>query len=587
MKVQHLIAALVFLGLLTAGCSKQGPVVAKVGGEQITQQEFKDRFVQRFRTEDNAQQQPLAEREKMVREIAVELAKYQEAETRGMAERPEIKEQLEQMARRKALDMLYQEKVVDQVITEQAARDFYNMSGQEIKARHILLRVAPVDTLPVDTGKVKMRIDSIHQALKKGLNFKTAATMFSEDATSAADSGDLGWFGWGRMVEEFQRAAWAAKAGDVAGPVKTSYGFHLILVEDKRPVEGRGSYEEMKDQIKNGLREAEATKMMEIARAYVESLRAKNKLQYDDAALKVFRDRLNDPTVTKTANLNPVFTAEQKALAAATYSGGSITLGDMIDKVGANAHRVDWNEPQSTIDLVNAIAEPKFLEGDAEQQGLYRKAQKDPAVKADRKRLLIGQLEKEEVTDKVNPTEEEERRYYENNLISYIQPEMRTIREIFFKDDSVKALRVQQRAAKGENFTSLTLRFNEKESSKPDTGRIGPFEEKRFGLLGKTAFQLAKAGDVSHVIPIGKNYSVIQLLEVIPSRTKTFEEARTDVRRNARQAFTEEARRALEESVLEKYSLTIKEKALADVWPLPAPSAETKTTQVPGENPAN
>lgn len=587
MKVHHVMAALILIGMLAAGCGKQGPTVAKVGGEQITQQEFKDRFLQRFRTEENAQKQPLAEREKVVRELAVELAKYQEAESRGMAERPEIKEQLEQMGRRKALDLLYQTKVIDAVITDATARDFYNMSGQEVKARHILLKTAPVDTLAADTAKVKARIDSIQQAIKKGLNFKTAAFMFSEDATSAADSGDLDWFGWGRMVEEFQRAAWNTKVGEIAGPVRTNYGYHLILVEDKRPVEGRGSYEEMRDQIKNRLREAEATKMMETARAYVESLREKNKLEYNDETMQIFRDRLNDPAVTKTANLNPVFTAEQKALVAATYNGGTVTVADMIDKVGNNAYRVEWSDPQSTKDLVNAIAEPKFLEADAEQQGLYRKAQKDPAVKADRRRLLIGQLEKEEVTDKVNPTEEDERRYYENNLISYIQPEMRTIREIFFKDDSVKAARIQARAAKGENFKALAQRYNEKESTKPDTGRIGPFEEKRFGLIGKTAFQLEKAGDVSGVISIGKNFSLVQLLEIIPSRTKTFEEARTDVRRNARQAFTEEARRKLEETVLAKYTLTIKDKQLAAVWPLPETPAETKTTQAPGESKAN
>ncbi|MDD5088730.1 MAG: peptidylprolyl isomerase [bacterium] len=572
MKIRYTITAALAILVMVAGCGPKEEIVAKVGREKITLKEFKDTFVSRFQGEENAAKRSYQDREQTLREIAIGRAKYQEAQARGLDKRDEVKEQQEKIARRKALDLLYEEKVINAVITDEAAKDFYDKSGIELKGRHILLRTSPGDAAR-DSAAVKVRADSIKSALDKGLDFKAAAKMFSEDATSAADSGDLGWFPWGRMVDEFQEAAWAAEPGKIAGPVRTSYGYHLILVEDKRPVEGRTSFDESREQIKTQLRQVYSDKLMETARNYVTKLSEKNNLELNQANLDVFRNRLLDPTVSKAQDLAPMFTEEQKTLVVATYSGGKATIADLIEKIGSNAARADWNDPQSVTDLVHSIAEPKFLEKDAEQLGLYRKAMRDPEVQAQERQTLMRILEKEEVTDKVNPTAEDEKRYYENHLGEFIQPEMRTIREIFIKDDSAKAARISARAKAGENFAKLARQFNEKESTKADTGRLGPFDEKRFGLIGKTAFQMTKAGDVSEVVLVGKNFSVVQLLEIIPSRTKTWEEAQSDAKRRCRQSMTESAQKALEEMVLGKFKLNIKADVLATAWPLPEQSA--------------
>ena len=554
---------------LIAGCGPREPVVARAGREKITTQDFKAECLRRFRSEDNAQRQPYPMREKVLREMASEHAMYQEGCARGIDKRPQVTDQVDQIARRQALDMLYQTQVVDKILTEAAVRKAYDMGGQEVKARHILLKTSPADSALSDTAKILARLDSIKRAIAAGLDFKTAAVMFSEDATSAADSGDVGWFPWGQMVEEFQQAAWKTEPGKMVGPVRTLYGYHLILVEQKRPVSGRRSYEEMKEQLKSQLRDAESQKLNETARAYVEQLRKSRKLEYNRENLDVFRKRVLDPTVSQTQVLGPIFTAEQKALVVATYRGGKVTLDSLIQKVGNNASRVNWNDPESVTDLVHAIVEPKFLQEDAEAKGFYRKTLRSPAAEAERRRAVTGLLEKEEITDKVQPTEADERRFYETHLSSFVQPEMRTVREIFFKEDSLKAVRVRERALRGEDFTRLALRFNEKESTQPDTGRLGPFEERLFGLIGRTAFALKNVGEISGVLRIGKSFSVIQLLAVLPSRTKTYEEAQTDVKRQTRQTMTEERRKALQEAALNKFKLEFDAKILAAVWPLP------------------
>ena len=274
------------LVIALAGCGPREAVVAKVGREKITLKDFKNTFVQRFKGEENAARRSYQDREKLIQEMALDLAKYQEGIARGIDKRPEVAEQIEQLANRKALDLLYQKQVIDAVINDQTAKAFYDKSGEELRARHVLLKTSPVDSAQVDTVRVRARMDSIKRAIAGGLDFKAAAARFSEDASSAADSGELGWFGWGRMVPEFQDAAWAGKPGKIVGPVHTNYGYHLILIEEKRPVKDRPDYASSKDAIKNQLRDIESQKLMETARAYLEALRAKVKLTYNEANLE-------------------------------------------------------------------------------------------------------------------------------------------------------------------------------------------------------------------------------------------------------------------------------------------------------------
>lgn len=578
---QKFLAVIGLAALLSlAGCGKREDVVATVGREKITMEEYREALMQKFRSEENIQRKGPEEREQVLREIAINDAKYQLALDRKIDQRPEIKQEIETLAKRKALDFLFQEEVVNAVLTEAKMREFYDRSGEELRARHILLKTTPVDTSALDTLKVKARIDSIKNAIEKGLDFKVAAKMFSEDATSAADSGNLDWFPWGRMVNEFQQAAWKAKPGEMVGPVRTQFGYHLIRVEEKRDVENRPPYEEQKERIKNQLREAEGQRMNDMAREFLNKLREKRGLKYNEETLTMFRQRAADPTVTKTAPLDPVFTEEQKKLVVATYDKGQVSVQDLIEKLGANASRVPWDDPQSTRDLVNAIVEPKFLEVEAEKQGFVKKAMGDPELVQQKRQAVVRILEKEEVTDKVNPTEDDERNWYQSHLQNHIQAEQRTVREIFIKEDSAKAALARSKALKGDNFVKLTLKYNEKESTKADTGRLGPFEQKRFGLIGNAAFQLQRMGDISEIVKSGKNFSVIQLLDIIPSRTKSFEEARAQVTRELRMAKTEEAQKALEAMVLEKYPLKVKKGQLARAYPMMEQPAAVKPDTV-------
>lgn len=98
---------------------------------------------------------------------------------------------------------------------------------QFVRASHILI---PDNG---DLEKAKKEADEIYEQLKKGADFSKLAKEKSTDPGSAAKGGDLGWFGKGQMVKEFEEASFNGKIGEIQKPVKTQYGYHIIKTTGK------------------------------------------------------------------------------------------------------------------------------------------------------------------------------------------------------------------------------------------------------------------------------------------------------------------------------------------------------------------
>lgn len=90
--------------------------------------------------------------------------------------------------------------------------------------------------------------DAIKAELAGGADFAELAKAKSTDTGSGANGGDLGWFGLGMMVKPFEDAVIAAKVGEVAGPIQTDFGFHLILVKETRVAE-KPTLDQLRDEL--------------------------------------------------------------------------------------------------------------------------------------------------------------------------------------------------------------------------------------------------------------------------------------------------------------------------------------------------
>jgi peptidyl-prolyl cis-trans isomerase D len=114
---------------------------------------------------------------------------------------------------------------------------------EQVRASHILLK-----TEGKDEAAVRQKAEEILKEARGGADFAELAKKYSEDDSNAKNGGDLDYFGRGRMVPEFDAAAFAMEPGQISDLVKTQFGFHIIKLTDKKPATTR-PLEEVKQQL--------------------------------------------------------------------------------------------------------------------------------------------------------------------------------------------------------------------------------------------------------------------------------------------------------------------------------------------------
>ncbi len=153
-------------------------------------------------------------------------------------------------------------------VDEKALTDYYQQHQQEftrpeqIHARHIL-----ASTEGKSDADAQAKIAAAKARLAKGEAFATVAREVSDEPAAKTSGGDLGYFGRGQMVKEFEDAAFGGQVGTVIGPVKSRFGYHLIEVLDKRAA-GTQPFEEAREMIRQRV-SSEKTSQAAEARAKV------------------------------------------------------------------------------------------------------------------------------------------------------------------------------------------------------------------------------------------------------------------------------------------------------------------------------
>lgn len=184
----------------------------------------------------------------------------------------------------------------------------------EVLCEHILLLTRGMDAEA--EAAVHERIDSIYAValLDNGASFKDMARRLSQDPGTARNGGALPWFGAGKMVAEFDSAAFATPVGTVGPPFRTRFGYHIIHKLDQR---GLASYDELHDQILGAMSDDERADMP--MNAMVERIKADKHAKIDAKALKKVRK-----IIEQNGGYDSTAIAKLSAenLTIATYDGG-------------------------------------------------------------------------------------------------------------------------------------------------------------------------------------------------------------------------------------------------------------------------
>ena len=196
---------------------------------------------------------------------------------------PELKQQI---AKEIVVEKLQNDVTKDIQVTDAQVAAFYHKNlqmfthGAEVHARHILVKFDPnAKDKAKDEARALAKIQEIQAKLKAGAKFSQLAEQYSDDPGSKAQGGDLGFFARGQMVPQFEKAAFSLKDGQISGPVKTIYGYHLI-----KRIAGKQAGVEPLSEVAPGIRmQLENQVRNQAFQAFVAKLNSSAKIVIDPA----------------------------------------------------------------------------------------------------------------------------------------------------------------------------------------------------------------------------------------------------------------------------------------------------------------
>lgn len=255
------------------------PVVLTIGTEKITQSQF-EAMIATLPAQQRAQITTPEQKKKVAEQLAELKILAQDARAHKLDQDPQMKVKLALGADQVLAQADYQA-MGSRPADDAAARAFYDShleDFQEVTARHILIRTQGSQA-PLRPGQKELtdaealqKAKDLRAKIIAGASFADIAKADSDDTGSGANGGDLGAFTKGKMVPEFEKAAFSQKIGEVGEPVKTQFGYHLILVE-KRETK---PFEAAKAEIEQRLGPEQAQKGLD-------ELKKKSPVVYDES----------------------------------------------------------------------------------------------------------------------------------------------------------------------------------------------------------------------------------------------------------------------------------------------------------------
>jgi len=199
-------------------------------------------------------------RKNIIDQLVMQMVVAEEAVKKGLDKSPEVADQINAMkqsvlAKAYVQDFIKNNAVTDDMVKAEYERIKATITGNEYQARHILVE------------KESEAKDIIAKLRKEPGAFAKLAMEKSKDQGSRANGGELGWFDLSRMVPEFGAAVSKLEKGKFTQePVKTQFGYHVILLEDSKPIEAP-PLDEVKPQLTQQLQQQNAKKQLDALRA--------------------------------------------------------------------------------------------------------------------------------------------------------------------------------------------------------------------------------------------------------------------------------------------------------------------------------
>jgi peptidyl-prolyl cis-trans isomerase SurA len=285
-----------------------------------------------------------------------------------------------------------------------------------IKASHILIQDKK-DSLgnTIDSIDTFNKAKEILQRIKNGEDFSSLAKEVSEDPGSKDKGGDLGFFDRRRMVQPFDSAAFSLDVGEVSDLVRTPFGWHIIKVTE---IKEYSPFEEQKESLKSKFKRGAMFKTAYTN--YMEKARKDYNFVIDPSGLKFLISKFDSTKTINEANVDSLFTGEDRKVVLATYEDGQISIEDMVQYLKTNRDHSSSApitrrltliiEGTAEMPILNLISIKEEIEEDEDYIKLLTEYEDG---------LLTFKIDQEELWSKIKITDEEMQKYYDGNKEKY------------------------------------------------------------------------------------------------------------------------------------------------------------------------
>ena len=451
-----------------------------------------------------------------------------QAKSLGFINDPAIAIKLRDRSNMIMVNSVYEELVAKPLVPKEVLLKGKDNIKVEINVSHILVahKNSRLQSPPKRTkDEAFLLAQNIKNELEVGKDFGGLAKKYSDDQSAKKNSGALGWVGWGRTTSSFQEAAFSLDVGSVSRPILTDFGYHLILLTDRRDSEhAKLSGEELELAAYNASRGAVSHLLRDAATRF-------DSLQIVGAGIKY-----NNPALDKIVAL--VLEEKDRKKISGQYKVDLVSLFESSNEVGVvcvynlRGLGIKWfaqklrGTPSSrhpnleTVEGIKKAFDIILLQDLAIQLGKQKDIDKSPLYtnqfESIENSLLYDSYLKWLVNVAEKPDSSSVRQYYDKNKEDkYKDPVMVVVREIKVLN-KVLADSLLLEIQYGLDFEEAATLYSKTSPSRG--GLMQPFSKGKYNEMGKAAF-LIKPGEVSSVIEnLDRSFSVIKVEEFLPEK---------------------------------------------------------------------
>ena len=547
--MKALARILIVVGLLSSivfQCAREPKIVAKVDTMPIPLEELRRAIIDQYKTRD-LNKVPPAVRKKILDNLINERLLAKKAIEVGLDKDPEFVQEYQAYRQRILATNLYDEEIIDKAVPDALAKKYLRWMQYNVKGYVIVVGYKGSFAYHGDRSKeeARKRAEEVRQKLQEGVPAEELVLKYSDDYATRQKKGQFLSYPIGQYSPEVDEAVLTSHANAIVGPLDSRKGFLIFKITEFAPRTNQLKLDIDLKLIKRRLANTYfSQKTRELFQKFNDEIRKRFHVEVKKENLTKFAQIIQNKSKGRQSLEN--LTPEEAGLVLATYDGGQVTVGDLIDAYKNNLREVlyGFSNPRMGQRSIQNHLNMIFWTRIAEEKGIPDK----PEVKLELTHFyyskLAQYLEKKYLQPKIQVTDEEVKDYYEKHKNDYARSDQIELWVISTKDKKV-ADKLYQRVQNGEDFAKLAAQFNERQDIKRWKGYLKYQSRKSiFGSVVMRAFELGpnKIGGVYH---IRQYYYIIKTGGYKPKKFRPLEEVEKSIRATLRQRKLEKAKEQL------------------------------------------